>query len=160
MDKGIEPHECVSCLLLKHTRILAEKRKQTKPLLPGVIALPGGHLEVDEAPEAALRRELHEELGITPRQIFYVCTLLHRSQEFRKVHYFAVPCWEGTLTNNEAEALLWLPLSAIQRLELDVDRTAVQEYLRIYAQATSGEGEGARAGPLGHSSLAHGGGMA
>ena len=93
------------------------------------------NIEAGEQPADALRRELQEELGITPRQMVYVCTLLHRSQEFRKLHYFMVPCWDGEIQNQEAESLLWVPLNALHILDLEVDRRAVKEYLRVYSSA-------------------------
>ena len=62
----------------------------------------------------------------------YVCTLLHRSQEFRKLHYFAVTHWEGEIRPTEAEAVLWMPLNRLSTLDLDVDRIAVAEYRRVY----------------------------
>jgi mutator protein MutT len=81
-------------MLIQGNHVLAERRKRTKQVMPGAVALPGGHVETGEQPEQALRREVQEELGIVPVDVVYVCTLLHRSQEFRKLHYFAVTRWQ------------------------------------------------------------------
>src|SRR5436309_7834565 len=70
-------------------------------------------------------------LGLVAERVAYVCTLLHRAQEFRKLHYFAVEGWRGEILNQEAEALLWVPLDEPTALEIDVDRTAVGEYIRL-----------------------------
>jgi 8-oxo-dGTP diphosphatase len=126
------PLECVAFMLIEDGRVLAEKRKQTKSLVPGAVALPGGHMEGDEDPEAALRRELREELGVVAREAAYVCSLLHRAEELRKIHYFAVERWDGAILNLEAEALLWVALDEPHRLDLEIDRVAVREYVRVY----------------------------
>ena len=124
--------ECVAFLLIADGKVLAERRRFTKILAPGVIAIPGGHIEGGEEPEEALRREMREELGVVPRDLRYVCALLHRAEELRRIHYFVVTEWEGTVTNHEAAALLWLPVTAPEGLDLDVDRIAVAEFRRVY----------------------------
>jgi 8-oxo-dGTP diphosphatase len=124
--------ECIAFMLMKDGQVLAEKRKRTKRVVPGAVALPGGHIEARERPEETLYREVQEEVGIIPIEIAYVCTLLHRSQEFRKLHYFAVTRWEGEIIFQEAESVVWIPLNALETLDLDVDKIAVQEYLRVY----------------------------
>jgi 8-oxo-dGTP diphosphatase len=128
-------HECIACILIKDRHVLAEQRKLTKKVMPGAIALPGGHIEEGESPEAVVYRELQEKLGIVPRDLTYVCTLLHRSQGFRKLHYFVVHQWEGDITNHEAEAVLWVPFDALETFDLDVDRIAINEYRRVYQSA-------------------------
>lgn len=125
--------DCVAFMLIKGDSVLAERRKLTKKADPGAVALPGGHMKRGESCEEALRRESREELGIIPRDIAYVCSLLHRSPELHKIHYFAVHSWEGELENNEAEALLWIPVSELERLDLDIDRVVIGEYLRVCA---------------------------
>ena len=75
---------------------------------------------------------MQEEVGIVPIESAYVCALLHRAQEFRKLHYFAVTRWEGEIIPQEAESVVWIPLNTLETLDLDVDKIAVQEYLRVY----------------------------
>jgi len=87
-------------------------------------------MEDGEQPEDALQRELREELGVIASRVAYVCTLLHRAEEVRKIHYFAVENWEGEILNHEAEALLWLSFDELDTFDLVVDRVAVREYLR------------------------------
>jgi 8-oxo-dGTP pyrophosphatase MutT (NUDIX family) len=135
LGKHQQPLECVAAILLKEATVLAEERKPTKRVVPGTVALPGGHVELGESVEDALRRELKEELGIAPLEVRYVCTLLHRSAEFRKLHYFAVPRWEGDVESHEAASLRWVPLTASHDLDLDVDRLALAEYQRVYGDA-------------------------
>jgi len=127
------PLDCVAFIIIKSDLVLAEKRRLTKQVDPGAIALPGGHMDDGESLEEALYRESKEELGIVPCTIRYICTLLHSSQEFQRIHYFAIEAWEGTIENNEAESLLWIPITKSEEFDIDVDRIAMSEYLRVYA---------------------------
>ena len=127
-----QPLACIAFMLIQDDQVLLERRSLTKRLLPGALAIPGGHQEAGESPEDALLRELDEEIGIRPQTVRYVCTLLHRAQEFRKLHYFAIEGWAGEIVPQEAEALQWVRLDDTAAFDLDVDRIAVGEYLRIY----------------------------
>lgn len=131
MSTPEHPLECIAFMLIQQDRVLLERRSLAKRLLPGALAIPGGHLEPGERPEDALLRELDEEAGIRPRAVRYVCTLLHRAQEFRKLHYFAIDGWDGEIVPQEADALQWVRLDDMGAFDLDVDRVAVGEYLRV-----------------------------
>lgn len=123
---------CVVFLLVKMDRFLVERRKPSARVDPGAVALPGGHVEDGESLERALVREMGEELGVVPRDYEYLCTLHHRSVEFQQLHYFWVSEWDGELACREAEAVWWVPLSQWEELDLEVDRVAVREYLRLF----------------------------
>lgn len=64
MDQHQGLLDCIAFMLIKNQQVLAEKRKLTKQVVPGALALPGGHMEAGESPEDALRRELREELTL------------------------------------------------------------------------------------------------
>ena len=64
------PLECVAFMLVKGNHVMAEKRKLTKTLAPGAVALPGGHMEDDEhspktrcRPRREILRRLEERRG-------------------------------------------------------------------------------------------------
>ena len=124
--------DCVAFILIEGNRFLAEKRKLAKKVDPGAIALSGGHMKSGESCKETLHREAREELGIVPSKIKYICSLLYRSPVLHKLHYFAVESWTGEIENNEAESLLWIPLGEPERLDIDIDRVAIREYLRVY----------------------------
>ncbi len=123
--------DCVSFLLVDGDRFLAERRRADKLVDPGAVAIPGGHLEAGESEEEALARELDEELGLKAKDPQFVCTLLNPSEEFRRLHYYAIHDWSGEIQNNEAEELIWLSFDETDRLDLPVDHVAIGEYLRV-----------------------------
>jgi mutator protein MutT len=62
----------VALIVLEDSRYLMQLRDQ-KPgiFFPGHWGLFGGGIEEGETPEAALRRELQEEIGVVPQSIAY-----------------------------------------------------------------------------------------
>ncbi len=131
MTHPTEPLDCVAFMLIADNAILVEKRSATKRLLPNALAIPGGHVEEGESVEAALVRELHEELNITPHGFSALCTLLHQAEELRRIHYFVVERWAGDMVALEAESLRWLPLDDLGALDLEIDVDAIERYLAL-----------------------------
>ena len=126
---------CVAFLLIKDGRLLLEKRKHSKAVDPGMVAIPGGHCEGAESIEETLFRESYEELEITPTQYAYLCTLIHKSQEMEKINYFVVNAWEGDIKSNEAECVFWVGFDEVHKIDIAADRVAVSEYVRVFGEA-------------------------
>ncbi len=122
--------DCVAFMLIGGHAVLAEKRREARSHLPGIISIPGGHLEPGESIEDALFREAREELGIALESPTYVCSLLHRAQELRKLHYWSITRWQGEITPHEADSLVWIGMTNLGALDLEVDRVAVRQWLR------------------------------
>lgn len=99
---------------------------------PIALTLPGGHVEFGESLDAALVREIDEELAVVPRKRRFLCTLLHHSTELETIHYFWVSHWSGSPECREAETIQWLSLSDLAKLDFEADRVAVREYLRLF----------------------------
>ena len=91
-------------------RVLLAQRPQGK-MLAGLWEFPGGKVERHETPEAALIRELKEELGITVSEPGLI-PLTFASHAYPSFHLlmpvYACRRWQGDMTAHEGQALAWV----------------------------------------------------
>ncbi|MDX1819517.1 MAG: (deoxy)nucleoside triphosphate pyrophosphohydrolase [Paracoccaceae bacterium] len=91
-------------------RVLLAQRPEGKSMA-GLWEFPGGKVEAGESPEAALIRELQEELGInTWASCLAPLTFAsHRYDDFHLLMpLFACRKWEGIITPREGQSLKWV----------------------------------------------------
>lgn len=97
-------------ILWRGPRLLAAQRPGGKPLA-GFWELPGGKLEPGESAEAALARELSEELGISVREARFwrVSEHAYPARGIRvRLHFFHVTEFDGEPVAREGQALAWV----------------------------------------------------
>lgn len=91
-------------------RVLLAQRPEGKSMA-GLWEFPGGKVEPGETPEAALIRELHEELGIDT-WASCLAPLTFASHGYADFHLlmplFACRKWNGIVTPREGQTLKWV----------------------------------------------------
>jgi 8-oxo-dGTP diphosphatase len=100
----------VGVLIDADGRFLLTSRPEGK-VYAGCWEFPGGKVEPGESIEAALRRELHEELGITighaePWQV----TLHDYAHALVRLHFCKVFAWSGAFEMREGQQMAWQTL--------------------------------------------------
>jgi 8-oxo-dGTP diphosphatase len=101
----------VACALIDPDgRVLIAQRPEGKALA-GLWEFPGGKLEPGERPEAALIRELDEELGITVKEAC-LAPLTFASHAYDDFHLlmplYICRRWEGLAISREGQNLAWV----------------------------------------------------
>ncbi|MGQ4660193.1 Nudix family hydrolase [Lysobacter sp. F6437] len=90
-------------------RVLLTRRTEGRDLA-GLWEFPGGKREPGESPEAALARELHEELGIT---VEIGAALINVPQAYPdkrlRLDVRVISDWHGPARGREGQALAWVP---------------------------------------------------
>jgi 8-oxo-dGTP diphosphatase len=95
-------------LVDKDGRVLIAERPEGK-IMPGYWEFPGGKIEKGETPEAALRRELREEVGIELGCMAPLSFISEARKEYHVVVMLYV-CreWEGIPQGMEGQAIQWV----------------------------------------------------
>ncbi len=103
-------------LIDRDGRILLAQRPAGKSMA-GLWEFPGGKVEPGETPEAALIRELHEELGINTWSSC-LAPLTFASHAYDDFHLlmplFACRKWEGIAQGREGQSLAWVPVNKLR----------------------------------------------
>jgi 8-oxo-dGTP diphosphatase len=104
----------VGILIRGDDALLLSTRPEGKPYA-GYWEFPGGKIEAGETVEEALRRELHEELGITIAGAdVWKVTEHDYPHALVRLHWCKVIDWSGDFEMREGQAMCW------QQLPLDV----------------------------------------
>lgn len=106
---GTRIEVAVGVLQCTNGKVLVSERQANKSLA-GYLEFPGGKIEADETPAAALCRELNEELGISIDEAC-LCPLIrceHDYPEFRvRLYVYRLRNWDGEPTGQEDQRLSW-----------------------------------------------------
>jgi 8-oxo-dGTP diphosphatase len=109
-------------ILTVHTRGKDLYLMTTRPegkVYAGYWEFPGGKLEAGESVEAALRRELIEEIGLTIRNCEPLCTqIVDYPHAVVRLNFCICTAWTGDLIMREGQRFEWVELKSAQPLNV------------------------------------------
>lgn len=109
--------EVVGAVLINEDRVFAAKRGPGKSMA-GYWEFPGGKVEAYETPEAALARELREELKIDVTVGEFIVTATHEADTtVIELSTYLCTIIEGVPVLTEHEEFRWLPVSELSDVE-------------------------------------------
>lgn len=106
-------------------RVLVARRRADAHL-PRVFEFPGGKIERGETPEAALRREVREEVGLEIESAEPVVLVEHAYPDRRvRLHFFRCRAPRGRARALAALEVLWVTVEDLLELEIPEPNRAV-----------------------------------
>jgi 8-oxo-dGTP diphosphatase len=108
----------VAALIFNGRRLLVCQRKESGPF-PLKWEFPGGKIEEGEKEPEALRRELHEELGIETQTAEEIFRHRHVYSNGTRVEliFFRVDGYRGKIANREFREIRWAALEELGKLD-------------------------------------------
>ena len=109
-DERVPVDVAVGVLVDPQGRFLLTSRPSGK-VYAGYWEFPGGKLEAGETVEAALRRELHEEIGIEVGAVQpWRVEIVDYEHARVRLHFYKVFDWHGEFEMRERQAMAWQDL--------------------------------------------------
>lgn len=118
---------CAAGVLKRDELYLIAKRPEGKPFA-GFWEFPGGKIDPQETPEEALKRELHEELGINIHlsALQKIIDVSYAYPEFSLLMpTFLCKNWEGEPQGCEGQILQWVTLQELDHHKILPASTAI-----------------------------------
>ena len=111
--------EVVAGIIYFENEILCVQRPQNKlKYISEKFEFPGGKIEKGESKSDALKRELLEELSISPKINSEYLTVIHEYPDFElTMHSFICEADSKELKLNEHISLEWLPIHELTHLD-------------------------------------------
>lgn len=131
--------DIVNGLLLREGHVLMAHRALTRASYPNTWSFPGGHVEVGETLDGALKRELLEEIGVLATSWSLLETFEdHETNPEKPVrfHLYAVDEWQGEPVNigDEHTRICWVRLEDAARLR----NLAFSNYADLFGMLATG----------------------
>ena len=129
---------CSCALFVRDGRLLLGRRSPNEEWFPDVWDLIGGHAKPNETPEAALLREVEEEIGSVPSRFSLLEIASGPDPEANgpcEYHIFIVRAWAGPepfIKNPEHIELSWFTPREARALKL-ADRAYVELFAKVEA---------------------------
>jgi 8-oxo-dGTP diphosphatase len=128
----------VNGLLVRDGLVLLARRAPHRNAYPDLWSFPGGHVEAGESFDAALIRELREEIGVVPVKYRLAGTIAdpNAADDPATYHMYEVTAWDGgepAMTGDEHTALAWFGFAAaatLHDLALEEYRPLLRELVR------------------------------
>ncbi len=113
--------------------LLAQRPRHTHQ--GGLWEFPGGKIEAAETAAAALRRELQEEIGVTPLRARPLKAVTHDYGD-RRVHLdvWRVDAWEGQVVGREGQAIQWVTMHELVDQAMPAADRPICQALRLPEQ--------------------------
>lgn len=122
----------VAAIIRRENKVLLGQRPDSGTLA-GLWEFPGGKIEMGEAPDRALARELKEELGIDadigPIQI---ATTYNYSEVGILLLFYVVNSWRGQPEASHHNAIKWVDAEELKQISLpDANRNVLDKIIHI-----------------------------
>mgnify|MGYP000359700151 CR=1 FL=1 len=123
-----EIHVAVA-VVIRNGRVLIARRPDHAHQ-GGLLEFPGGKVESGEPLELALKRELQEEVGITPLSCQHFETLEHDYGDKQvRLHFYKVDDFSGTASGVEGQEVAWVSLAKLANFQFPQANKPIVERL-------------------------------
>jgi len=123
--------DTVALIVLDGDRLLVERRRRDKTTDPGVVVVPGGHVEEGESLVDACARELKEELDLDCTEFRFVDQMLWETPiETQNVHYFVCKGWSGVSKSKEAAEIFFIGIDELCLIDIEKERVLLEKHLK------------------------------